>query len=106
MKTVYIYWFRSESYDDYFMKSLEKNYFSAEKFCKEKINYEYEAWDEDEFTYNTFKVFTTTEDGFVKINRSFGEYWKVVPADMKEYDVAYFTDSYCPKTYDRYGEEL
>jgi hypothetical protein len=35
----------------------------------------------------------------VKVNRSFGEYWKIYPSDIKDYDIAYFEDKYCPKTY-------
>ena len=108
---IYIYWFRSYSGDDFFMKSHEKNYLTAESFCKDKVKDEYAEWTclGLNFKYNTFKIFTTDENGFVKVNRSFGEYWKIYPSDIKDYDIAYFEDEYCPKTYcidNENGEEF
>ena len=47
-----------------------------------------------------------SKDNKVIIPRSFGEYYEVHPEDMKEYDVAYFTDQYRPDTYDREGNLL
>jgi hypothetical protein len=97
---IYVYWFRSDSYDDYFMKSRTKKYSSAEEFCKDKIPHEYKAWvDEGEkFRYGLFEVRGVSKDGYMRIE-SFGEYFKVVPSDMREYDIAYFTDDYRPKRY-------
>ena len=104
-KKVYIYVFKSYSYDTYYMKSHTKKYLTAENFCKDKIPHEFECWDNN-FKYNSFKIFETTEDGVVKRNLVFGEYEEIVPADMKEYDIAYFTDQYSPNIFDSDGNQL
>ena len=105
MDKVYIYYFKSYSGDEFFMKSREKKYskFKAEEFCKDNIEYEYEAWGDEKFKYSDFKVFETEEDDFVKLPRSFGEWYKIVPNDMKKFDYAYFTDEYEPHTYSSDG---
>jgi hypothetical protein len=100
---IYVYWFRSAlraSCDDYFMKSRTKKYSSAEEFCKDKIPQEYKAWEEKgvKFRCREFKVCAASnKDRYVPIEIDLGDYWKVVPSDMREYDTAYFTDDYCPE---------
>lgn len=108
MDNIYVYYFKSYSGDEYFMKSHEKKYdkSDAEEFCKDNIEYEYEAWGNSKFKYSKFEVFETLEDEFVKLPRSFGEWYKVVPNDIEEFDYAYFTDEYQPKTYSSDGRCL
>ena len=108
MNKIYIYYFMSYSGDEFFMKSKEKKYnkFQEEQFCNEKIPWEYEAWGKEKFKYNKFNIYECNENSFIKINRSFGEYYKVIPNDIKEYDIAYFTDQYRPDIYDRNNEKL
>lgn len=98
---IYICKFRSYSGDDFYLKTKNKNdtIKDAETFCKTYIPDEYNAWEEEnvKFKYGTYKVYTIEEGETLKIPLSFGEYEIVNPNDIKEYDVAYFTDQYRPK---------
>ena len=107
MEETYILYFKSYSQDEYFMKTKDSKCkeLTSKQFAKQYIPYEYEAWGNEKFQYDKFKVYTV-KDNKVITPRSFGEYYEVHPEDMKEYDVAYFTDQYRPDTYDREGNLL
>lgn len=105
---IYIYYFKSWSGDEYFMKSKTKefNKFQAKEFCKKYITDEYEAWGGNGFKYEDFRVFETEPKEPVKLTKAFGEYYLIIPSDIKSYNEAYFTDYYCPDIYSLDGCKL
>lgn len=105
---IYIYYFKSWSGDEYFMKSKTKefNKFQAKEFCKKYIPDEYEAWRDNGFKYEDFRIFETEPKEPVKLTKAFGEYYLIIPSDIKRYNKAYFTDYYCPDIYSLDGCKL
>jgi len=101
-----IVYFKSYSGDEFFLKTNDEAYLkNAEKFCEHYIPEEFAGW-LNNFKYEKFSVCQVNDGETARINRSFGEYYLVYPEDIAEFDKAYSTDSYCPDTFSRQGENL
>ena len=101
LKMIYICKFISYSGDDFYLKTKDKDdtIKNAETFCKTYIPDEYESWEREKvkFKYHSYKIYEIKEGKTLKIPLSFGEYEIVNPDDIKEFNVAYFSDQYRPK---------
>ena len=84
MKLIY---FKSYSCDDYYM--LVDDDFkpgTAEEFCKNYLDYEYEGWAGSKFKYNAFRTYPVLENGLCIIPLSFEEIDVINTCKMKKND--------------------